>query len=84
MDKGTVFAIILIIIIMIDLIINVRSKTNAIIQLVSLIIATLLLLVYFVVEALNNNYQYPYLLFILLGIFGLFRKYSTFKNQNFI
>jgi len=83
METRYVFAIVLIVIIILGLIIKVRSRSYAIIQLISVISATLILLGYFIFEALNNNAQYPYLIFILLGIIGIFRKYVSIKNQDY-
>jgi hypothetical protein len=83
MDKGYIFAIILIAIIFLDVILKVTTKKTAVIQLVTLVAAVLILLAWFFIDGMKNGYQYPYLIFILLGIIGFFRKYSTFKSQKF-
>jgi len=83
MDKGYLIAIILIVIIFLDIIIKVNQRTWAIIQIVFLVAAVLILLAYFFIDGIKNGYQYPYLIFILLGIIGLFRKYAAFRNQKF-
>ena len=83
MDKGYIIAIILIAIILLDLLLKFSTRQNAIIQLVTLAAAVLILLAWFFIDGMKNGYQYPYLIFILLGIIGFFRKYSTFKSQKF-
>jgi hypothetical protein len=83
MDKGYIFAIVLIAIIFLDVILKVTTKKTAVIQLVTLITAVLILLAWFFIDGVKNGYQYPYLIFILLGIIGFFRKYAAFKSQKF-
>jgi asparagine N-glycosylation enzyme membrane subunit Stt3 len=83
MDKGYIFAIILIAIIFLDVILKVTTKKTAVIQLVTLVAAVLILLAWFFIDGMKNGYQYPYLIFILLGIIGFFRKYGTYKSQKF-
>ncbi|MGA3014051.1 MAG: hypothetical protein ABSD71_08450 [Bacteroidales bacterium] len=83
MDKGYIFAILLIAIIFLDVIFKVNTRRAAVIQLVTLAAAVLVLLAWFFIDGIKNGYQYPYLIFILLGIIGFFRKYATFKSQKF-
>lgn len=83
MDKGYIFAIIFIAIIFLSVILKVTTKKAAVIQLVTLAAAVLILLAWFFIDGMKNGYQYPYLIFILLGIIGFYRKYITFKSQKF-
>lgn len=77
METSFILAIILIVIIMLDLILKFGSRTIEKVQLVILVSATLLLLVLFIADAMNKNYQYPYLIFLIIGIYGIYRKYKA-------
>ena len=83
MDTGLLIAIILIAIIFLDIILKFSNRQMAIIQLVILVASFLALTIFFFIDGSKRGYQYPYLIFIFLGLVGLYRKFMAFRNQKF-
>ncbi len=84
METGIIISEILAGIIFLDLIFKTKIKTYAIIQFLIMMIATIVLIGYLIIEIINKSIFYASLIFIIIGIFGSIKQYLSLKKQNFL
>jgi len=84
METGIIISEILAGIIFLDLIFKTKIKTYAIIQFLIMMIATIVLIGYLIIEIINKSIFYASLIFIIIGIFGSVKQYLSLKKQNFL
>jgi hypothetical protein len=84
MKTGIIIASILTIIIVIDFVIKTKARTYSLIQFLLLVLATLVLIAYAIIEIINKSSYFIFLIFIMVGLIGSIKQYLSLNKQNFI